>query len=223
MAKNHSANTVGGPIGTRAIMASEIPAELNCLNAPPTVRSLSTRSMLKTYDATKDIGAPFRVILRNSVLQETDETSGEIRHIIPSLGTLVAVLAVLRALHPLRFSGEDVRFVRRSVCKKGVQFAEMLLMTPENLSRYENNKVQMSESAERLLRLTVITAHFEVTKMLKVVQSLNVIPETLCDLKLLSLRSVDSVLTFELQTPFVRKILCDYQGNWDFLDWKRAV
>jgi transcriptional regulator with XRE-family HTH domain len=190
---------------------------------PDPIAHHETVSTIERYVATADIGAPFEVVLHNSVEERVNIRNGTRKYVIPHLGTLVAVLAVIRACHPLRFSSDDVRFVRRSMCKKGVEFASMIDVSPEQLSRYENGKVPVSESKERMIRYVVVMAHFELTKSLKVVQSLNVSPEMLCSIPLKSVRLADRRLCFDLRPPFEKRITCDFRGNCDYLEWQRAV
>lgn len=62
--------------------------------------------------------------------------------------TIVRVLAEKDG----RLTGQEVRFIRMYLGVTGKHFARLMGVKPETVSRWENNKQQMSEGHERLLR-----------------------------------------------------------------------
>jgi putative zinc finger/helix-turn-helix YgiT family protein len=54
-----------------------------------------------------------------------------------------------------RFTGEEVRFLRKSLGLSGVDFARGIGVTEETVSRWENNATPIGPQADRLLRLIV--------------------------------------------------------------------
>jgi transcriptional regulator with XRE-family HTH domain len=50
--------------------------------------------------------------------------------------------------------GEDIRFLRKRLGKRAVDFAELINKTPEHLSKLENDQVPLPEDTDKLIRLT---------------------------------------------------------------------
>jgi transcriptional regulator with XRE-family HTH domain len=117
---------------------------------------------LAEFDAKDLIGTPFPVILHDSVDEKYDLDSGEVlSHVIPNVRALIAVVAVMRAAKEQKLSGEEIRFLRKSLGRKAKDFAEDVGISPEQLSRYENNKQPISLIYERFLRAAVCLGHFD--------------------------------------------------------------
>jgi transcriptional regulator with XRE-family HTH domain len=117
---------------------------------------------LAEFDAKDLIGAPFPVILHDSVDEKYDTVSGEVlSHIIPNVKSLVAAVAVLRVTREQKLNGEEIRFLRKSLARRAKDFAENVGISPEQLSRYENNKQPISLIYERILRASVCLGHFD--------------------------------------------------------------
>lgn len=77
--------------------------------------------------------------------------------VIPHLLQLHAEIAKGLALQKKRLSGKEVRFLRSHIGLSGVDFARKIIkVSPETVSRWENDKQTMDESTELLLRMLVL-------------------------------------------------------------------
>ena len=79
---------------------------------------------------------------------------GEISAVIPDIRDLMHQLATGVADKQDRLTGQEVRFLRKRLKKKSVDFARMLGITPEHLSRIENGHEgnDASSNLDRLVR-----------------------------------------------------------------------
>lgn len=57
---------------------------------------------------------------------------------------------------PARLAGEEVRFLRTYLGFRGVDFARVMGVSKESVSRWENDREPMGPSADRALRLLVV-------------------------------------------------------------------
>ena len=80
---------------------------------------------------------------------------GEYEVDIPRIEDLHRLIAQEIADKEARLAPQEVRFLRKYLGFSGVDFAGILDVTPETVSRWENGKKQMSPVAERALRLMV--------------------------------------------------------------------
>jgi putative zinc finger/helix-turn-helix YgiT family protein len=80
---------------------------------------------------------------------------GEWEVVIPRIEELHRTLAVAVAQGKAQLRGAEIRFLRKYLGLSGAKAASALSVTPETMSRWENDKVPISQSAERFLRLTV--------------------------------------------------------------------
>jgi len=102
----------------------------------------------------KDIGAPFKVILKDAVRVTFDKASGVIvDYSIPDLDGLLANVVLSRILHPRKLAGSHVKFVRKALGIKQKQLAAMVELSPEHLSRCEAGSEVLSPGSEKLLRI----------------------------------------------------------------------
>ena len=104
------------------------------------------------------LGAPFRVVLEDSVTVSVDAVTGEERVSIPDITGLMREIVRCRVLDPIKLSGPEVRFVRRSLNLPANKLAEFLDVQPEHYSRCEAGSRVLSSMAERLLRLFAFSA-----------------------------------------------------------------
>jgi transcriptional regulator with XRE-family HTH domain len=124
---------------------------------------------LNEYDASGLLGSPFPVILHNSADEKYCSTCDErISVVLPNWTDLVAMVAVSRAIHPCKLTGAEIKFLRKSLSRKAKEFAEELALSPEQYSRFENDKQPISEVYERLLRASVCLGHFDQAYRLKI-------------------------------------------------------
>jgi len=113
------------------------------------------------FEAT-DLGAPFKVILHNSVKVKLGNTDEILSYTIPDLDGLIRAVVITRILHPRKLLGADLKFIRKAVSLKQKDAASKIEMSPEHLSRCEAsgpNGLVMSPSGDKLFRiLTLKTA-----------------------------------------------------------------
>lgn len=77
--------------------------------------------------------------------------------VIPNLSQLHEEIAKSLALQKQRLSGGEVRFLRSHIGLSGADFARKVVkVSPETVSRWENNKQLMDISTELLLRMLVL-------------------------------------------------------------------
>lgn len=122
---------------------------------------------LSTFDASTILGTPFAVVLHDAVDEKYClECNSILGHIIPHPKDLSSVVAVLRAANPKKLCGKEIRFLRKSLARKAKDLADDIALSPEQLSRFENDKQPISEVYERLLRAIVCLGHFDTTSRL---------------------------------------------------------
>ncbi|MGA7524817.1 MAG: helix-turn-helix domain-containing protein [Acidobacteriaceae bacterium] len=72
---------------------------------------------------------------------------------IPALKPLMRLIARDLIANPGALNGEEIRFLRKRLGMRAVDFAKALGLEPETLSRIENNKQPASEQSDKLIRL----------------------------------------------------------------------
>ncbi len=96
------------------------------------------------------------ICVLDAIIQQRCAQCGQSRGItIPNLPGLIAAVAVVRAINPVKLGGAEVKFLRRALSWKAKELAEKLNITPEHLSRVENEAKVLSEQPEKYLRLLV--------------------------------------------------------------------
>lgn len=83
-------------------------------------------------------------------------TCGDHEVVIPHIERLHEALAMAVVKQESRLSGSEVRFLRKYLGYSGVDFAGLIGVSPETVSRWENKRETMGPSAERLLRMLVV-------------------------------------------------------------------
>jgi putative zinc finger/helix-turn-helix YgiT family protein len=81
---------------------------------------------------------------------------GERAAAIPAIAKLHDVLARLLVDKPSRLAGEEIRFLRTYLGKSTSDFANLMGVTRENVSRWENDQTPIGSPADRLLRMLVV-------------------------------------------------------------------
>ncbi len=81
---------------------------------------------------------------------------GDLKYGLPNMEQLFRVVAGLLVQKPERLSGAEARFLRKWLGWSGQDTADRLGFTPETVSRWENDKVPISETADKLLRSLVM-------------------------------------------------------------------
>ena len=101
-----------------------------------------------------ELGLP--VLLENVQLAECKDC-GTRKPIIPNRDRLMHTIAFAVATQPFKLSGRDVWFLRQYSGVNGTEFAELIQVEPETLSRWENGKQEMGKNTERLTRFVAVT------------------------------------------------------------------
>lgn len=146
---------------------------------------LETR-VIPEFSISELVGAPFPVILENAVKEKVCASCGNaIGHVIPEPDQLSAIVAVLRVCDPMKLNGSEIRFLRKSMGWKAKDLAKRLSITPECMSRYENEKSVIPEGYERFLRALVCLGHHEATP------HIDVDPSDIADMKIIPACDLD--------------------------------
>jgi len=72
---------------------------------------------------------------------------------IPAIKQLMQLIARDLLEKPTSLTGEEIRFLRKRLGKKQADFAQEIGIEPETLSRYENDRVAVSEISDKVIRL----------------------------------------------------------------------
>lgn len=105
---------------------------------------------IETYDATVALGLPVTLIDAVSVDRE-DAIE------LPRLKTLLATVAVARALEPAQLVGREIRFLRHVLDYTGAGFADAIGLSDKTaVSRWENDRSRPSGSNEKVIRQLVL-------------------------------------------------------------------
>lgn len=114
----------------------------------------------------KDLGAPFKVFLDNSVKVVTDEKTGEVlSYTIPDLPGLIQIVVMTRLLHPRKLTGADIKFVRKAIGFKQKDLASKIELTVEHLSRCETDTHPISPASEKLFRIFSFKSALKIHKI----------------------------------------------------------
>jgi hypothetical protein len=121
-------------------------------SGPPTTTSY--------YEATEDLGTPFKVFLASGVVLKPDPATGKEKTSIADLPGLIATVVRSRVLHSRKLSGADLRYIRSALCMKAKVLAAAADMTAENYSRCEAGRKPMSSTTEKVYRSFVFLITF---------------------------------------------------------------
>lgn len=83
---------------------------------------------------------------------------GEIYVSIPKIKQLHQVIGMSLCCQEERFIGKEIRFLRKELRLKAIDFAKVLSIDPATLSRYENEHESPGEQTEKLIRSTYLHA-----------------------------------------------------------------
>lgn len=104
-----------------------------------------------------ELGAPFKVVLHNSVEVKKNKSTGEIEsYRIPDMPQLLNVVLITRLAHSQKLSGADIKFCRKVLSLQQKVLAQKLDISPEHLSRCEKGATPLSPSLDKLLRVFAI-------------------------------------------------------------------
>ncbi len=76
--------------------------------------------------------------------------------VIPRMGGLHRTIARVLLDKPERLTGDELRFLRKFVGLSATDFASQVRIDPATLSRFENGKQDLGESADKLARAVVM-------------------------------------------------------------------
>lgn len=82
---------------------------------------------------------------------------GETEVAIPHLEALHRAIASTLVRKPARLVPEEIRYLRKYLGWAGADFAAHMGVTPETVSRWEHGTTPIGNTADRLLRLLVVT------------------------------------------------------------------
>jgi len=117
---------------------------------------LSERKRLDSYVVPGTLLGVENVTLINAVSEEKCAKCGKGKIIIPDIPGLITAVALTRAKLPFKLNHHEIKFVRKAMDLSAKELAHHLKVTPETLSRWENEKLPMSEQAEAFFRLIAI-------------------------------------------------------------------
>ena len=91
---------------------------------------------------------------------------------IPQIEGLHRLIARVLIEKVTRFTGDEVRFLRKSLGWSGSYFAKHMGVTDETVSRWENDAAPIGPQADRLLRLMVaqgrLTTSYSTDRLVKI-------------------------------------------------------
>lgn len=104
----------------------------------------------------EDLGAPFKVVLKQCVSVTEDEQGNILSYRIPDPDGLLRVVVMSRALHPRKLSGADIKYLRKAVGVKQKDLAAHIELDPATLSRCESGVQPIGAASEKLLRIFLV-------------------------------------------------------------------
>jgi len=75
---------------------------------------------------------------------------------IPKIKQLHQVIGLSLCCQPERLTGKEIRFLRKDLRLKAMDFAKVLSIDPATLSRYENEHESPGDQTEKLIRSTYL-------------------------------------------------------------------
>jgi transcriptional regulator with XRE-family HTH domain len=117
---------------------------------------LSERKQLDRYVVPGALLGVENVTLVKGVTEDVCTKCGKSKIHIPDLPGLIAAVALTRVKLPFKLGPREIRFVRKVIDLSAKEMAEYLKVTPETLSRWENEKMPMTPQAEVFFRLIAI-------------------------------------------------------------------
>jgi putative zinc finger/helix-turn-helix YgiT family protein len=102
----------------------------------------------------EDLGGIVVKIL-NAVVVTRCGACGNEMTAIPDIQGLGRAAAIARALRPVRLAGREVKFIRHAMDMTQKEFAAAMDLSPEHVSRWENDHTGIGVASEKLLRHNV--------------------------------------------------------------------
>ena len=98
--------------------------------------------------------------LDNVVLKDLERTEclecGDRQVLLPNCEGLHTLIARHLALKPVLLTGREIRFLRTYLRYSGADYARKVGVSPETVSRWENEKLEMGWANELVLRMSVL-------------------------------------------------------------------
>lgn len=111
-----------------------------------------------------DMGAPFKIQLKNSISATFDDQGKMLSYDIPDYPGLERAVAFARLIHNRKLSGKEWQFLRKLLSVKQQDFAKSIELSVEHVSKVENGKNVLSPSSEKLARIYLIKAAMKVSQ-----------------------------------------------------------
>jgi putative zinc finger/helix-turn-helix YgiT family protein len=89
----------------------------------------------------------------SGIRYEACQECGKVAGMFPAVAKLYEALVKVVAIKPSALSGEEIRFLRISVRKKAMDFAKVMGVSPEQVSRWEHGHNQPEKAADKLIRV----------------------------------------------------------------------
>jgi len=96
------------------------------------------------------------VTLDTGVTDTICKKCGKGKIFIPDVPGLITAVALTRVKLPFKLNSGEIKFVRKALDMTSKQMADLMKVTPETFSRWENEKMPMVEASERFFRLISI-------------------------------------------------------------------
>jgi putative zinc finger/helix-turn-helix YgiT family protein len=110
---------------------------------------------IERYVAENELQA-MGVVIAGAASRRVCEACGLSSIVIPDLPGLLAAVAVYRATIPVKLQGHEIKFMRKSMEVSAKELAELLEVSQETVSRWENDRAPMGSANEKLLRLMTL-------------------------------------------------------------------
>lgn len=116
---------------------------------------------------TENVGG-ITVVLKNTVHVRRCEECGEEMSMVPDMRGLVRAVALCRALTPIKLGTEDIKLFRRALNVSQREFADLMEIAPETVSRWEaEGGTGVGGYSEKLVRHNVCAMLKELDPMVE--------------------------------------------------------
>ena len=126
--------------------------EVEVIKCPECSKPMASARENYSYSAS---GLPYVTLVGVEVRR--CKACGEHEVVIPRIEQLHRALALAVIGKKARLTASEVKFLRKYLGWSGADFARHMGVTPESVSRWENEREQMTPVADRLVRLMIVT------------------------------------------------------------------
>lgn len=117
------------------------------------IRRATHTDKLPRYEKNGLVG--LSVVLLNSVEERVCGNCGGRTVVIPDPDGLLCAVAAARVKVPIKLQGKEIKFLRKALDRNAKELSEILQVSPETFSRWENEKEPIGVANEKILRLLV--------------------------------------------------------------------